>query len=135
LLLSLNEGFCSNECDRRPHWGILLTRTPGPLFDRLVRFLILFATVLFTTRDFFMRLFRLEERSAQNASSLWIGGAIAFQFLVAIYGGYFGAGIGILMLATLGVLGFDHIHEMNAVKGVLAFLINGVAAVFSLAKG
>jgi Sulfite exporter TauE/SafE len=52
-----------------------------------------------------------------------------------IYGGYFGAGIGILMLATLGGLGLDHIHEMNAVKGVLAFLINGVAAVYFIGKG
>jgi hypothetical protein len=55
--------------------------------------------------------------------------------LVSIYGGYFGAGIGILMLASLGILGFKDIHEMNAVKNALAFLINVVAAGYLIAKG
>ena len=54
----------------------------------------------------------------------WFWLAIVFQILVSIYGGYFGAGIGILMLASLGILGFKDIHEMNAVKNALAFLIN-----------
>jgi uncharacterized membrane protein YfcA len=54
--------------------------------------------------------------------------AIFFQFLVAFYGGYFGAGIGILMLASLGFLGLTDIHEMNALKNVLGSLINVVAA-------
>ena len=51
-----------------------------------------------------------------------------FQFGVAIYGGYFGAGIGILMLASLGFMGLSHIHEMNTLKTILASLINLVAA-------
>ncbi len=60
----------------------------------------------------------------------WIVGAITFQFAVAIYGGYFGAGIGILMLASLGMLGVGHIHEMNTVKSTLGFLINIVSAIY-----
>ena len=61
-------------------------------------------------------------------------GALACQFLVGIYGGYFGAGIGILMLAALGLLGFSDIHRMNGLKNVLAILINGVAAEFDVAR-
>lgn len=113
--------------------GILLTKTPAPLFDRLVPFLILFATILFTARPFFARIFRLEVTTP--ISSRWLAIAIVFQTLVSIYGGYFGAGIGILMLASLGVLGFENIHEMNAVKNVLAFLINAIAAAYFVWKG
>ncbi len=113
--------------------GILLTRTPAAQFDRLVPYLILFATVLFTARALFVRLFRIETSRAK--SSQWIAGALVFQFAVSVYGGYFGAGIGILMLATLGVLGFENIHEMNVVKGVLGFLINAVAAAYFVWSG
>ena len=59
-----------------------------------------------------------------------IWGAILFQFAVAIYGGYFGAGIGILMLACLGLIGLGNIHEMNTLKTLLGSLINLVAAVW-----
>jgi uncharacterized membrane protein YfcA len=59
-----------------------------------------------------------------------IVGAVGFQFAVAVYGGYFGAGIGILMLASLGFIGLDHIHEMNTLKSVLSSLINLVASIW-----
>jgi uncharacterized protein len=113
--------------------GILLTKTPERVFSQLVPFLILFATILFTARTFFMRIFRLETKS--RTSVRWLASALIFQFAISVYGGYFGAGIGILMLASLGVLGFENIHEMNAVKGVLTFLINLVAAVYFIFKG
>jgi len=58
-----------------------------------------------------------------------------FQFLVAVYGGYFGAGIGILMLAALGFLGFTNIHRMNALKNVNNMCINAVAAVLFIVNG
>ena len=60
---------------------------------------------------------------------------VVFQFAVAIYGGYFGAGIGILMLASLGFIGLTDIHEMNTVKTVLAALINLVAAGWFIGAG
>jgi uncharacterized membrane protein YfcA len=60
---------------------------------------------------------------------------VAFQFGVAVYGGYFGAGIGILMLASLGFLGLGDLHEVNALKNVLAGLINFTAAVWFVASG
>jgi uncharacterized membrane protein YfcA len=116
--------------------GVLLTRTPAPLFDRLVPYLILFATILFAARDFFVRLFRSERTTAARDPSLrWKATAVAFQFVVALYGGYFGAGIGILMLATLGFLGFKDIHEMNTVKGVLGLAINVIAAAYFIFAG
>ena len=54
---------------------------------------------------------------------------IGFQFLVAVYGGYFGAGIGILMLSALGFMGVGDIHRMNAVKTCLAAAINAASVV------
>jgi uncharacterized membrane protein YfcA len=56
-------------------------------------------------------------------------GLILFQLLVAIYGGYFGAGIGILMLSALALMGISDIHQMNGVKTVLASTINGVSVI------
>ena len=125
--------------------GVLLTRTPPELFEWLVPFLILFATVLFTMRSFFARLFRRMAATPQGGheqripsheqGSRWLLMAVAFQFVVAIYGGYFGAGIGILMLASLGMLGIGDVHEMNAVKNVLALFINVVAAAYFVWSG
>jgi uncharacterized membrane protein YfcA len=116
--------------------SVLLVRTPPAIFDWLVPFLILLATVLFTTHSFFARLFRTEIEARKNGLGWkWQVGAIFFQFIVSVYGGYFGAGIGILMLATLGMLGIGNIHEMNAVKGVLGFLINVIAAGYFILHG
>ena len=61
--------------------------------------------------------------------------AAAAQFLVAVYGGYFGAGIGILMLAILGFLGLRDIHAMNGLKAFFGFAINAVAAVVFVVRG
>jgi uncharacterized membrane protein YfcA len=107
----------------------LLTRTSEKVFDELVPFLLLFATILFL---------------AGNAIAKWAGfdgnpaashpahkaAAVALQFGVAVYGGYFGAGIGILMLAALALIGHQKIAQMNAIKTVLGALINVVAAAY-----
>ena len=55
--------------------------------------------------------------------------------IIAIYGGYFGGGIGILMLATLGLMGMENIHEMNAMKTLLTTFINGVAVIIFIIRG
>jgi uncharacterized membrane protein YfcA len=60
---------------------------------------------------------------------------IALQFIIATYGGYFGAGIGILMLAGLGLMGLTNIHQMNGVKGILGGTINGIAGVVFILQG
>jgi hypothetical protein len=62
-------------------------------------------------------------------------GGFLFQLFVATYGGYFGAGIGILMLASLSLMGLRDIHRMNGLKTILGMLINVIAFVFFAAKG
>jgi hypothetical protein len=64
-----------------------------------------------------------------------MAGAAVFQFFVGVYGGYFGAGIGILMLAALAILGVVGIHRMNGLKNLFALCINGSAALYFLAAG
>jgi len=70
----------------------------------------------------------------EPSPSAWAG-VIIFQFFVAIYGGYFGAGIGIMMLATLGFMGFTNIHQMNGLKNINGLCINAVASVLFIRSG
>jgi uncharacterized protein len=117
--------------------GILLVQTPARVFDWLVPFLILFATILFMAHGSFTSFFghRAASVHGKGPSRKWIIGAVIFQFAVAVYGGYFGAGIGILMLASLGMLGFEDVHEMNALKVMMGFLINVIAATYFIGSG
>jgi len=117
--------------------GILLTKTREEVFAKLVPFLILFATIIFVAQGAFRRFAGFADKSgtiaAPHRRAVWA--AILFQFFVAVYGGYFGAGIGILMLASLGYLGLTDIHEMNALKTVLSVMINQVAAIYFIFAG
>jgi uncharacterized membrane protein YfcA len=106
----------------------LLFRTPTEVFDRLVPWLILFATCLFMLQEPIQRRFNLS--TTHDDRWHWLSWTMVFQFIVGVYGGYFGAGIGILMLAALSLMGYSDIHQMNGVKNVLAVCINGVAAVY-----
>jgi len=117
--------------------AVLLTVGGEKIFSRLVPFLLLFATMLFLGQDALRRFagFADDPGVAPHPHSRAIWVAIVFQFLVAVYGGYFGAGIGILMLASLGFLGLSDIHEMNALKTVLGSLINLVAAIYFIFAG
>ena len=72
---------------------------------------------------------------ARGATSLRWTVVLFSQFLVGVYGGYFGAGIGILMLAAYGILGFSNIHEANGIKNLNAMLINGIAGAMFCARG
>jgi uncharacterized protein len=113
----------------------VLAQTPNWLFARIVPFLVLFATVLFAARKQFagrLGFASAEEAHTSLAGRMW---GVFFQLFVAAYGGYFGAGIGILMLASLGVMGFRDIHQMNAIKTILSTLINGMALIYFIAKG
>ncbi|MBM3776902.1 MAG: sulfite exporter TauE/SafE family protein [Acidimicrobiia bacterium] len=111
--------------------AILLQLTPTELFDRFVPILVLFATLLFMAQDALQRRLGLDARAPRDHG--WQAGAIVFQFAVGLYGGYFGAGIGILMLAALSLLGLRDIHEMNGVKNLLGLCINGTAAIYFVA--
>ncbi|MCL4393483.1 MAG: sulfite exporter TauE/SafE family protein, partial [Chloroflexi bacterium] len=112
----------------------ILVITPPALFDRVVPFLVLFATLLFASRRVFDR-FATHETGVKRVSTLGRLWGFFFQLFVATYGGYFGAGIGILMLASLSIMGLRDIHEMNSVKTVLATLINVIAFAFLALKG
>jgi uncharacterized membrane protein YfcA len=106
-------------------------------FNRLVPWLILGATLLFAVQGLVRppRSRSGRRASAPGAPSLRrrLAGATV-QFGIAVYGGFFGAGIGILMMATMGLMGFSDVHETNRLKNVCAAVINGVAAVtFALA--
>lgn len=113
--------------------AILLYRTPTNVFDRLVPWLIVFATCLFMVQEPIQR--RLNLSKTKDDSHQWHLWTLAFQLLVGVYGGYFGAGIGILMLAALSIMGHTDIHQMNGVKNLLAVCINGIAAVYFMATG
>lgn len=109
--------------------AILLRMTPSTVFDRLVPFLILFATLLFMAQASVQRWLGMHRHEGPRTGK-WFAGAMLFQLAVGLYGGYFGAGIGILMLAALAILGLKDIHEMNALKVVLGGTINGIASVY-----
>ena len=113
--------------------AILLRSTPSSVFDRLVPYLILFATLLFMAHEVVQRKLKLAN-PAEHQSANWLAGAMVFQLAVAFYGGYFGGGMGILMLAALSVLGMTNIHQMNGMKNLLAGSINAVAAIYFIAE-
>ncbi len=114
--------------------AFVLVITPPEWFDMIVPFLVLFATLLFALREQFNRLFNLggSEESVSALGRVW---GFVFQLFVATYGGYFGAGIGILMLGSLSVMGLRDIHRMNALKTILGTMINVIAFFFFAIKG
>ena len=113
--------------------AVLLLRTPTKSFERLAPFLILFATLLFLAQGALSR--SAAGQPARPRTRGRFAAALLFQFAVAVYGGYFGAGIGILMLATLGFLGLSDIHAMNGLKNFFGMCINAVAAAYFVARG
>ncbi|MBS1856269.1 MAG: sulfite exporter TauE/SafE family protein [Acidobacteria bacterium] len=109
--------------------ALLLKWTPPAIFEELVPYLILFATLLFMAQEPVQRYLKTAD-AARHRSAKWMVGALLFQLAVGIYGGYFGAGIGILMLAALSILGLNDIHEMNSLKVIFGGSINGIAAAY-----
>src|SRR5262249_53729726 len=110
-------------------------------FERILPLLMFAAAAIFTFGP------RVSSRRLQSAAKAGEGksdgrqqglalvfGALV-QLLISTYGGYFGGGMGIVMLATFTLMGMTHMHEMNALKVVLGLLINGVAVVAFLVAG
>src|SRR5499426_1124231 len=111
----------------------LLVKTPSKVFAQQVPFLILFATLLFMSNGVVNKRLRLGSLD-EKQMGLWWTGAMVFQFFSAMYGGYFGAGNGILMLAAMGLLGLNELHRANGIKNFLGICINSVAVLsFALA--
>lgn len=107
--------------------AFLLLKTPAHTFMQVLPWLTLGATLLFA----FGKKLAGGRRSIleHEAAGAALAGATLFQLGVAVYGGYFGGGMGIVMLAMLAALGMTDIHAMNALKSVMGFVINGVAVI------
>jgi len=107
--------------------AFLLLKTPAQTFMRVLPWLTLGATLLFA----FGRKLASGRKSVveHETGGVALAGATLFQLGVGVYGGYFGGGMGIVMLAMLATLGMTDIHAMNALKAVMGSVINGVAVV------
>ena len=122
--------------------GVLLTVTSQRLFDAIVPFLVLFATVLFLLQQPVLRAVRRwsgEHKAPGKQTDPLLRpppfGFLVFHFCSAVYGGYFGAGAGMVILAALGLMGLTNIHQMNGLKNFFAMIFNFVAMIAFVAKG
>jgi len=109
----------------------LLLTTPAEDFRRLAPWLVLFASALFAVQPVVSRLVGDLDRRHRTNQVLLYGGT----FLAAVYGGYFGAGLGVLLLAVLGLALPDTLARSSGLRSALSVAINGVAAVVFLARG
>ncbi|MEQ1936957.1 sulfite exporter TauE/SafE family protein [Mesorhizobium sp. CN5-321] len=108
----------------------ILLQLDNPQFRTLVPWLLLAATALFAAGPYL----KPKPRPGQHAS---VGSAFgtAMQFVTAIYGGFFGAGMGVMMLASLGLSQAGDYHRLNALKNMLAMVIAAVAIIVFVAGG
>lgn len=115
----------------------LLVATPAAQFDIIVPFLVLGATLVFLgQRPLLAAADRIRGRArVENETPVPGLGFVVAQFFVAVYGGYFGAAAGIVMLGALGLMGFADIHQMNGLKNWAAVCFNGVAATTFIITG
>lgn len=109
--------------------AILLLKTPQSVFRALVPWLLLGATLVFAFGP------ALNARLRARHMHLPFPAAVVLQFAVATYGGYFGGGMGIMMLAAFSAMGMEDIHAMNGLKVVLGATLNGIAIVAFIAAG
>lgn len=119
--------------------ALLLLATDEQTFSDLVPWLVLGATALFIAQAPLSSWLRRRgaPRSGEDDGTGRIPrpSLLAFQFLIGIYGGYFGAGAGILMLAALGLMGLTNIHRMNGLKNWGGLCMNAVASVTFAVSG
>ena len=111
----------------------ILLATPVRTFDRLLPWLTLFATTVFAVGPRLSARLKLSGEPDETHRSL--GQTCLVQFVLAVYGGYYGAGAGIMMLAVLALRGMKNIHAMNALKTLLAASFNTAAVVLFVVRG
>src|SRR4051812_8695198 len=104
--------------------AVLLNVSPPGVFEAIVPFLILLSCALLVAQPAAAR--AVERRGHQGRP----GSVHAGTFLAALYGGYFGAGLGIMLLAVLGAFLPDDLQRLNALKGLLSLVISAGAAVY-----
>ena len=114
--------------------ALLLRFTPPATFAVMVPWLILFATLLFIIQAKGQQRLRSVE-AARHAGAKWLTVALIMQLGVAVYGGYFGAGMSIMALSVLGLLGMTDMLEMSATTSLLACAINGSAGIIFICAG
>jgi hypothetical protein len=107
--------------------AILLVNTPAQTFLKVLPWLLLGATLLFAFGKHLTG--RISVGISHDSNNAAVVGASVFELFVAVYGGYFGGGIGIMNLAMFAAMGMTDIHAMNKLKVLLGSVINGVAAV------
>jgi len=107
----------------------LLTHTPARIFDFVVPILILVATMLLAFQG------QIRAKMLGAKARLSTSAGVVLQFVLSVYGGYFGAGMGIIMLALFGFFVEGTLHEHNALKNGLAVTVNVVASLFFLQAG
>lgn len=125
--------------------ALLVTRLDPAIFKALVPWLILAAATVFLLQPLLVRKKPqviaddtgpvTPSSGLEHVTPLHLAGMVGLQLAIGIYGGYFGAGIGILMLSGLGLMGLTNIHQMNGLKSVLGTAINGIAVVIFVAEG
>lgn len=111
--------------------GLLLLSTQDATFSKLIPWLLLFATLLFAFSGKISALLR-GTHAGQPSNSF---GALAGQAVVSVYGGFFGAGMGILMLASLAIAGHDDVQEINAIKNLLSAVIYSITVLTFVIAG
>ncbi|HWH08335.1 MAG TPA: sulfite exporter TauE/SafE family protein, partial [Candidatus Thermoplasmatota archaeon] len=109
--------------------ALLLLLTPERAFEGLVPWLLLVATLVFAFGP------RLTAALRARDLRLPLAGMALVQLLVATYGGYFGGGMGIMMLAAFAAMGMEDLNAMNGLKAILGVLLNGVAIAAFVAGG
>ena len=110
--------------------SLLVIRLPEKVFAGMVPWLLILASMLMLVQRPLARW--IGAHPHEKPSGRAVASVVFFQFLVGVYGGYFGAGIGILMLSSLAFMGIPDIHRMNAVKSILAAAMNGITvAIFA----
>jgi uncharacterized membrane protein YfcA len=114
--------------------ALLLLLLPASFFEVIVPWLLLTAALLYLAQPHLGRLLKREGRAGLPGAGL-CAVVVLFQLLVGLYGGYFGAGIGILMISSLSLMGLGELRRIYAVKNVLAAAINGISVVVFVWKG
>lgn len=111
--------------------GLLLLATKDATFSKLIPWLLLFATLLFAFSGKISVLLRGANPARPGNTPISLAG----QAVVSVYGGFFGAGMGILMLASLAMSGHDDVHEINAIKNLLSAVIYSVTVLTFVIAG
>ena len=113
--------------------AVLLLLTPQRVFDAIVPLLVLFATILLLAQNLRPAKVEASDGAWRVPQSPFV--AVLMQLAIGLYGGYFGGGMGIMMLALYSRMGGSDIHRMNGIKSVVGAGINGIASVAFVVAG